>query len=251
MNRSMVSAAALFASAVIWAGVATTSPVYARSSGFVLAAGAIVTVGVALVGMVAGAARWALRLGIGTAIMFIGLGVRFDLGLWTLVAMAAAGIALIGLVGNAFSPLIRKRPPVDGPPANAVLLSLLLLLGPVLWAFLSASGLSAGAAIGVATSWTALAVYTKALPGALWVVRLVVPMVLILGATSSPLWTALPMVMCALSVLALAWTADVRLAVQPLAAPGSTVPIPAELAPRDILDAAGIDDRGRRPGPEK
>jgi hypothetical protein len=50
----------------------------------------------------------------------------------------------------------------------------------------------------------------------------------------------------AAGVAALAWTVDARIAVHPLAEPGTTVPIPPELAPRDVLDAAGIDDRGRR-----
>jgi hypothetical protein len=44
----------------------------------------------------------------------------------------------------------------------------------------------------------------------------------------------------------LAWSTVARIAVIPLASPGRAVPIPAELAPGEILDAAGLDSRGHR-----
>ena len=44
----------------------------------------------------------------------------------------------------------------------------------------------------------------------------------------------------------LAWTKPARIAVQPLVERGRPVPIPPELTPTEILDAAGLDDRGRK-----
>jgi hypothetical protein len=47
-------------------------------------------------------------------------------------------------------------------------------------------------------------------------------------------------------VAALAWDSSVRTAFHPPREAGSAYPIPPELAPKEILDEAGIDDRGRR-----
>ena len=52
-------------------------------------------------------------------------------------------------------------------------------------------------------------------------------------------------VFAGIAVGTLAWHSSVRNSVHPLVESGSRVPIPPELAPREVLDAAEIDDRGR------
>src|SRR5690606_13229207 len=44
---------------------------------------------------------------------------------------------------------------------------------------------------------------------------------------------------------AIAWHSSVRTSLHPLVESGTRVPIPPELAPKEVLDAADIDDRGR------
>ncbi|HEY5651730.1 MAG TPA: hypothetical protein VIW46_09805, partial [Acidimicrobiia bacterium] len=117
MRRPLVTAAAMFASAAIWAGIASSTTTYADSSAIVLGAGILVVVSVAIVGMVAGSARWALRMGIAVSSSMIALGVVFPLSMWSGAGMALAGIAVAGLGGTAFDPLIKQRSSADGPPA--------------------------------------------------------------------------------------------------------------------------------------
>jgi hypothetical protein len=89
-----------------------------------------------------------------------------------------------------------------------------------------------------------LVLYTKALPGAVLAVRQILPAsFLVLG-----IWvgrTGLVMMLAGLGVAVLAWQKDAKLAVRPLAAPGTRVPIPPQLVPSEILDAAGLDEKGR------
>lgn len=246
MRRPLVTAAAMFASAAIWAGIASSTTTYADSSAIVLGAGILVVVSVAIVGMVAGSARWALRMGIAVSSSMIALGVVFPLSMWSGAGMALAGIAVAGLGGTAFDPLIKQRSSADGPPARAVVLPLLLLVAPPIWAVSAPEGLGVATLLAVALSWICAVWYMKALPGALTVVRFALPVGFAIAVPPSGIPLGLLIGLTGVGATALAWSVDARIAVHPLAEPGTTVPIPPELAPRDILDAAGIDDRGRR-----
>ena len=247
-RRPQATAAALFASAAIWAGIASTTDVHPASSSFVLGAGLLLITAVCIVGMVAGAARWARRLAIGSAGAMVALGLLFPLTAWTVTAMALAGAAGAGLAGTSFDGLIRQRPPADGPPPRSVLLSLLLLVAPPVWALVAIDGLGTAAVVAVAVAWTTMAWYVKAAPGALLAVRVASPIVLVAMAIVEGSELGALVGVTAAGLLGLAWTVEARIAVHPLAEPGTTVPIPPELAPRDVLDAAGIDDRGRQTG---
>lgn len=247
-RQPMVIAAALFASAAVWAGVASSTDDYSTSAAVVLGAGLLLITAVSIVGMVAGASRWALRLAIATAASMVALGVIFTLTPWTVAAMACAGIAAAGLAGTSFDGMVRRRPPADGPPPRSVLLTLLLLVAPPVWALTAPNGIGAPTAVAVGTAWVTMAWYAKAAPGALAAVRVLSPLILVVTGVAEGLPSGAVIVATAVGVLALAWTVDARIAVHPLAEPGTRVPIPPELAPRDVLDAAGIDDRGRRTG---
>ncbi|MGD2061727.1 MAG: hypothetical protein PVF87_12720 [Acidimicrobiia bacterium] len=246
MRRPQATAAAMFASATTWAGIASTTDVYPTSSSLVLGAGLLVVTAVSIVGMVAGASRWALRLALATAAVMVALGLVFPLTPWTITAMALAGAAAAGLAGTGFDGMIRQRPPADGPPARSVLLSLLLLVSPSAWALAAPDGLGVSGLAAVAVTWATMAWYVKAAPGALLVARVIAPLVLVATAILEGAPVGFAVAVTAAGLVALAWTVDARIAVHPLAEPGTRVPIPPELAPRDVLDAAGIDDRGRR-----
>lgn len=241
----------MFVSAVLWSAIASGSDDYETSSAFVLGAGLLVIVAVSIVGMIAGAARWARHLGLGVSGAMLALGLLFPLSGWTIAAMVLAGVSIAGLAGTSFEGMIRQRPPADGPPARAVLLTLVLLVAPPIWAVAVPDGLGLPAGLGVALCWAGMAWYGKAAAGSLLAVRFVIPFALVIVAALGDLRVGALVALTGLAVAALAWTVDARIAVHPLAEPGTTVPIPAELAPRDILDAAGIDDRGRRTGPDR
>ena len=245
-RRPQLTAAALFASAALWAGITSATGVHPASTSLVLGAGLLLIAAVSIVGMVAGAARWALRLALGLAASMVLLGLVYPLTAWTVLAMALAGGAGAGLAGTSFDGMIRQRPPADGPPRRAVLLSLLLLVAPPVWALAAPDGLGTAGLVAVATAWTTAAWYMKAAPGSLLAARVACPIVLVTSAALEGLPAGAIIAVTAVGAASLAWTTDARIAVHPLAEPGTTVPIPPELAPRDVLDAAGIDDRGRR-----
>lgn len=246
MRRPLVTAASLFVSAALWAGIISATDDYPASSSVVLGVGLLVISAVSVVGAVAGASRWALRLGVAQAAVMVALGVLFPLTPWTMAAMASAGVAGAGLAGGSFQALVRQRPPADGPPPRSVLLTLLLLVSPPLWALIASDGLGAPGVVAVITAWVTMASYAKAIPGALAAVRVLSPLILVGTGVAEGLPSGAAIVVTAAGLVALAWSVDARIAVHPLAEPGTTVPIPPELAPRDVLDAAGIDDRGRR-----
>ncbi len=246
MRRPQATATALLTSAALWAGIASTAEVYPSSSSLVLGAGLLVIVSVAIVGMVAGASPWALRLGIGVSAAMVALGIVFPLTPWTVTAMALSGASAAGLAGTGFDGLIRQRPSAGGPPRSAVLLSLLLLVSPPVWAVAAPDGLGTAALWAVAAAWFTMAWYVKAAPGALLAVRVVTPIILVAATFVTGLPVGALIALSSVGLVVLAWSVDARIAVHPLAEPGTTVPIPPELAPRDVLDAAGLDDRGRR-----
>lgn len=246
MRQAQLTVATLLTSAVLWSAVLSTGDSYEASSAFFLAAAILLTATVAVVAIVAGASKWGHRLGLGLAATMIALGAFLPLTVPTVVAMLLAGIALIGLNASGVASLIRRRPAADGPPARAVVLSVALLTSPVLWTVLSPKGLSASAMIAIGVVWTALIIYSRAIPGALLVARYITPISLVTLAVIDRSFTGGLIGLTAVGLAALAWTVDARVAVHPLAEPGTTVPIPPELAPRDILDAAGLDDRGHR-----
>ena len=67
-------------------------------------------------------------------------------------------------------------------------------------------------------------------------IALALPMGLLSGILSAAL---------GVTVAVLAWDSAVKTAFHPPVESGSSYPIPPELAPKDVLDAAQIDDRGR------
>lgn len=246
MTGALVSSLSLLAAAVTWGVAVVSSPEWDDSSAVVFGVVIIVSAAVSIVGMVAGASRWAFRLGVGLSATLVAAGLTMPLTTPIVVAMGFAALALAGLGGTAMRGMIRQRPAADGPPSNSVALGALLLLSPGVWAFAARDGLNWAALTAAVLAWAGMAVYLKATPVSLVTARIGLPLSLGALAVFSGWPTGALIALTAVGAAALAWTVGARIAVEPLARPGSTVPIPPELAPRDVLDAAGIDDRGRR-----
>lgn len=246
MTGALVSSLSLLAAAVTWGVAVAGSSRWDESSAVVFGVVIIVAAAVAIVGMVAGASRWAFRLAVGLSAALVAAGLTMPLTTPIVLAMGLAALALAGLGGTAMRGMIRQRPAADGPPPNSVTLGLLLLLSPGVWAFVTRTGMNSAALAAAVLCWVGMAVYLKATPVSLVTARIALPVSLGVLAAFSGWPTGALIASTAVGAGALAWTVEARIAVEPLARPGSTVPIPPELAPRDVLDAAGIDDRGRR-----
>ena len=88
--------------------------------------------------------------------------------------------------------------------------------------------------------------YSQAWLPALWAARVALP-ILGVAAVAGLSWPGALAVGLSVALLTtLAWAPDVRqAALAGTATPASLVPIPPELAPPEVLEAAGLDDGGR------
>ncbi len=210
----------------------------------VLAAIGVVVPGLAgFVGLALRGARWsavtlALGLGAASALVATTPTTAASIGSWGVATCALGMLALA-------APQLTV--PTTGPPAVAVMLSLALLFVPLALGGSDPAGPSpahwVAAAVAVASAW----LYTQAWWVGLWSVRLAVPAALAVAAALSPWPGAILLIAVAVAVTVAAWTRGARLAVieiAPLRSPA--YPIPPELAPDDVLQAAGIDRSGRK-----
>lgn len=194
-------------------------------------------------GMLVARSRWARRLALGLTGAHGVVALLFPVDRWWgLAAVLTAGTAIV-VGGPLLDGQIRPRPPAAGPPTRAVLIPLTLIAVPFALGAFGGDGWAVVA--GALSSLVAAYWFIRTLPAALAVVRLLWPLTSL--ALGWPMGRPVGLVaaVAAVTVAALAWHPTVATAVRPLTGKGSPVPIPPELAPSDVLDAADIDDRGR------
>lgn len=242
---------ALFAASGLVAALAWTVALIVNGDPFgpagvvLIGLGMLATATVATIGMVVVGGRWAHRLGLtALAITLVLAGVRRIDTLW-IVALAASGLALAAFLSSTVTRAIRKLPAAAGPPPRAVLPPLILLVTPALLGLVGQSAEPwALVAVGASAPMTAF-LYSRVLPGGLIAIRVVWPL---LALALSPWlgWLAGGVaVAVAATVAVLSWHGTVKASYHPPREVGSTFPIPPELAPKEVLDAARIDDKGR------
>jgi hypothetical protein len=130
-----------------------------------------------------------------------------------------------------------------GPPDRAVLLPLLLIGAPALIGVGVPEPAWAALLVGLSAPLVAMA-YARVVLGGLLLARVGWPA---LAVGLSPFMTLPGPLISALlgsMVAVIAWHPSVKTAFHPPREIGSTFPIPPELAPREVLDTAGIDDTG-------
>lgn len=214
-------------------------------SALLIGVGMLVLATVSTTGLVVLGARWAHRLGwLVVALAAVLAVVRPIDAAWVagLVAIAAAAAGLVFVQGR-----VRKLPSATGPPIRAVLLPLVLAGAPVLLGLTAGGDSWAVLTIGFSALATAF-LYSRVVWGGLVVARMAWPLLaLALVPSLDPVVIPITVALAA-SVLILAWHPSAKAAFHPQRTAGSTFPIPPELTPGDILDAAGLDERGRRKG---
>lgn len=187
-------------------------------------------------------ARWARRLIWGVVAAQAVLAARLEVDVWWMLALALTALAGLGALGPFLDGFVRRRPG-SGPPGRAIGVPLVLIATTYGIGILDGAN-PAGLAVGL-TALLAAFWFIRTFDGALLVVRLLWPLGALVGAAAMPFPALLAAAAGAVTVATLAWHPSVRNSVRPLTTAGSTIPIPPELAPGDVLDAADIDDRGR------
>ncbi len=248
MNSPLLAVTPLVA-AVTWTVVLIVdNGPFDSTSVFLISISLLAMGATSVVGIVVAGGRWARWLGFvvvgATALLAV---VRPIDAAW-IVGLATTALAGASLNLAPVTSRVRKLPAAAGPPTRAVVVPLILLGTPFIL----------GIANNGSTPWLILVVgltapvvafgYSRVLPGGLLAVRLLWPLLAIVAAY--PMGSPGGFVSASLGILiaALAWDESVKTAFHPPREVGSTFPIPPELAPREILDEAGIDDRGRRKG---
>lgn len=201
---------------------------------------------VAVVGMVAVGGRWAHRLGLTTLGLTVILAVIRPVDFVWYLAVASTTVSLIALLSPAITRTIRKLPSASGPPPRAVAPALLLLATPALLGLLgNAAEPWALAVVALSAPCVAL-LYSRVFPGGLLAIRLFWPMLAVVLSPWLGWWAGSAAVTLAIIVAVTAWDSSVKASYHPPHETGTTYPIPPELAPREVLDAAEIDERGNR-----
>ena len=244
--RVSVSAALMLLGSLLWAGRLLIGPApWEPKAASLLAAALVVSNSVNLVAMLLTPGRWVRN------------SIAALAGTWGVAALAltvnplwigaflahAAGVA-IAWARSLDRWFHQARP--DRVPARATALVLGLVWLPGFVGGLGIPAVTAGgwvlAGFGVLAGWA----YARALPGVLWTIRMVLP---ILGAVSViglRLPAAAGMLAAASALTILAWTADARLAaMRPVPRRVASLTVPPELTPPGLMEAAGYDRRGR------
>jgi hypothetical protein len=212
---------------------------------FLVGLGMLETVTVGVVGVIVVGGRWAWRTVLAVLALTLVLAVVRPVDtLWfaSLLASLGAGVLyLLPVVARG----VRKLPAATGPPWRAVVVPLALLgapavLGLAAWDGPTAATLVISLTAPVATLW-----YARVLPGGLLAVRVVWPLLTLGLAAFQPVLAIAAAIALSLLVLVLAWHPDVKVAFHPPREAGTVFPIPPELAPSEVLDAARLDERGR------
>lgn len=244
VRRAAGISVGLLLSTALWTIVLATAPLDRSSLAIVLIAVSLWTVTVvSLTGMLVARARWARRLGLAVTAGQGGVALLTPPAVWWGAGLVVSAVVAVALGGPWLDGIIRGRPSASGPPARAVLIPLVLLGVPYLLGLTGANRVPA--LIVAATALIGAFWFIRTLPAALLLVRVLWP-----GLTLALAWPmgwppGVTAAGVALAVGVMAWHPTVRNAVHPLVEQGSRVPIPPELAPREVLDAADIDDRGR------
>lgn len=246
MKSPLLATTALL-SPLVWtvALVVDSGPFHAAPT-LLIGFGMLATATVATVGMVVAGGRWAHRLGLVSLALTVVVAIVRDIDAVWVAGVAVSALALVSLLSPELTRNIRRLPSASGPPPRAVAPALVLLVTPAVLGLVGNE----------ATPWTLLTVgltapvvallYSRVFPGGLMAVRVLWPAMTLtlapwLGWTAGIVAAAL-----AVAVGVVAWDSSVKASYHPPREVGSTFPIPPELTPEEVRDAAGIDDKGRR-----
>ena len=234
-----------FVAILAWVIALMVDPgIYGSISMALIGSGLLIGATVGTVGLVTMGARWArwtLVAGVATTFA-IAIGRPVD-GLW-IVAISLGMMSLVYLLSPGRG-AIRKLPSASGPPPRAVLVTMLCLLAPLGLGLAPIDANGWVAVVAIAGPLTALW-YTRVVAGGLFAMRYGFPALALALAPLMGVAHATLSVALAVAIGVLARSADVAVAFRPLVKGGTAYPIPPELAPKEILEEAGIDDKGRR-----
>ena len=246
MRSTFLAAAALLA-ALIWtiALVIDATP-WSTEPVFLIGVGMLASATVSTVGMIVVGGRWAHRLGLAVITMTAVVAVARPIDPVWFVATVASATALLALLSPAVTRTIRTLPSASGPPPRAIAPALILLVTPAVVGFVGNEATPWALLVVGLTAPNAAFLYSRVILGGLLIIRVVWP-ALALALTPLLGWVAgIVTGVIAILVAVTAWDRGAKASYHPPREVGTSFPIPPELAPPEVLDAAQIDEKGRR-----
>lgn len=244
VKPTLIAATPMVAVLIWLVAIMLDSGPYHPNSVLLTGLGWLVLTTVATVGLVLVGGRWALRTLIVMLATTLWVGVVIPLSAWTMAGFGASATGLILLLSPHQHRLIRKLPSAGGVPDRSVVVTLaalglplalgLILADPNLWVIV----------MGTSGPIAAL-LYSRTIPGGLAALRFGLISASLALAVVMPVSHAVVAVLVSAAICATAWSPDVAIAFRPLVEKGTSYAIPPELAPKEILDRAGIDEKGR------
>ena len=244
--KPAVTALAPLGAALAWVVTLLVDPgPFPQSSTLLIGVGLLAITTTAVVGLVVTGARWAHRLAIGSVAGTLAVAIVRPIDtIWWLGLVLSAGAAA-ALFLPSVTAGVRKLPSADGPPPAAVIPPLALLASPLLVGLFS-SDKSALAALVVGLSAPLFAyLYARVMPGGLWGVRLLWPLLALGLSPALGVPAGVVTALLAVVIAGFAWRPEVKASYHPPREVGSTFPVPPEMTPPEVLDAAHIDEKGR------
>lgn len=245
MTVALLASTPLLA-ALVWVAALVVEPgPLAPMSLLLVAIGLLATATVGMVGITLIGARWAHRLSVAAVAATFHLAVLRPIDAFWWAGLAMGLIAAVSLFSPTLIAGIRRLPAAAGPPWRAVLIPLLLIGFPFVIGVAAGDSPTVATAIVGLTAPVAALWFSRVLPGGLVAVRALWPALAALLAIFQPLLPAAAGILGAAVIASLAWHSSVKVAFHPPRERGTVVPIPPELAPGEVLDAARLDDQGR------
>lgn len=244
MKPNLIAATPMVAILIWMAAIMVDPGPYHQSSVLLTGLGWLLLSTVATVGLVLVGGRWALR----TLVVVLGttlwVGTVIPLSGWSMAGLGASAAGLILLLSPRQHRLVRKLPSASGPPARSVIVTLGALGMPLALGLIPADPNAWVIVMGACGPLAAL-LYSRTLPGGLSALRFGMITASLALAVLMPLPHAIIAFLVSAAITVIAWSPDVAVAFRPLIEKGTSYAIPPELAPKEILDRAGIDERGK------
>lgn len=245
MKYTLIASAPL-AAVLVWVVALMIDPgIYTPLSVLMIGLGLITMTTIGTVGLVLVGARWAYRLLVAMVGVTLVVALSRPIDGIAIAGLVLSGAALVALFIPAASRLRRKLPAASGPPARAVVATLLALSTPLVLGLIPYE--PNGWVVLFAFSAPLFAfLYSRTISGGLALMRFGVLLMALVSAPLMPLPHAVASLAMGGAIAIISWNKDVAVAFGPLLEKGTTYAIPPELAPSEILDGAGIDKRGKR-----
>ena len=244
--KSIVASGLPMLATLVWLGALIVDPGdLFLSQVLLLGTGWLILTTVGTIGLLLVGGRWAHRTLFAVTLIGFYVALFRPLGTYSVVALVCTCAALVVLLAPQLGATVRQLPAADGPPGQAVAAILVPLSLPAVLGLVPADS-NGWVLLGAVLGPIAAFLYAKTMPGGLTAIRFGLPLIAVVLAVPMGVPHGVIAVVVVAVGTVLAWSPEAATAFYPVVEKGTSFAIPPELAPKEILDQAGIDETGKR-----